>query len=507
MQTFQNVLGHWQARRLSALEAAEMLSGASPLPAPLRGRCLDGLFDRRLDKARAPRAGRPDRMGARAVPNPPCGLDGQALPRPSARPPRLRLELHLDQDHPAARSLVSKAPRRGAHRRRRPRKPCVGMMLHQDGSRHEWLAGQAACDLIVTMDDATSEIYSAFLVEEEGTASTFRALKQVFTVKGMPSSLYTDRGSHYFHTPEAGGKVAKDQHTQVGRALHQLGIEHIAAYSPEARGRPSAPSAPSRTASSRNWRWRGSQRSKPPTASSQTPTCPTTTAASRPRPSSTTAPSCPSNTPARSTTSSVAAQSARSPATTPCRKARPPNPRPRPDTTASRPRWVHESGRNPRPLPRAPNTAHGEPIETPTRVRVRRFANPPAPCGQVDSRSAPDHFPTGPTDRSGQMMCYLNRPNTLASDTPANTGAFPFARKRSSNLSLTAAGLWPAPPRGRRMSGGPRLRPVASPSKTDSLWAGPIPGRGRVDQVSFAGLAGLAAVPKVGPGGGGLSLR
>ena len=111
------------------------------------------------------------------------------------------------------------------------------MMLHQDGSRHEWLAGQAACDLIVTMDDATSEIYSAFLVEEEGTASTFRALKQVFTAKGLPSSLYTDRGSHYFHTPEAGGKVAKDQRTQVGRALHHLGIEHIAAYSPQARGR------------------------------------------------------------------------------------------------------------------------------------------------------------------------------------------------------------------------------------------------------------------------------
>ena len=133
--------------------------------------------------------------------------------------------------------LVPKAPRRGAHRRRRPRKPCVGMMLHQDGSRHEWLAGQAACDLIVTMDDATSEIYSAFLVEEEGTASTFRALKQVFTDKGLPSSLYTDRGSHYFHTPEAGGKVAKDQRTQVGRALHQLDIEHIAAYSPQARGR------------------------------------------------------------------------------------------------------------------------------------------------------------------------------------------------------------------------------------------------------------------------------
>ena len=111
------------------------------------------------------------------------------------------------------------------------------MMVHQDGSRHEWLAGVPPLDLIVTMDDATSEIYSAFLVEEEGTASTFRALKQVFTDKGLPGSLYTDRGSHYFHTPEAGGKVDKSNPTQVGRALHQLGIEHIAAYSPQARGR------------------------------------------------------------------------------------------------------------------------------------------------------------------------------------------------------------------------------------------------------------------------------
>ena len=133
--------------------------------------------------------------------------------------------------------LVSRAPRRGAHRRRRPRKPCVGMMLHQDGSRHEWLTGQPPLDLIVTLDDATSEIYSAFLVEEEGTASTFRALRQVFAARGLPGALYTDRGSHYFHTPEAGGKVDRSKPTQVGRALHQLGIEHIAAYSPEARGR------------------------------------------------------------------------------------------------------------------------------------------------------------------------------------------------------------------------------------------------------------------------------
>jgi transposase InsO family protein len=111
------------------------------------------------------------------------------------------------------------------------------MMLHQDGSRHEWLGGRAALDLIVTMDDATSAIYSALLVVEEGTASTFRALEEVFGLHGLPLSLYTDRGSHYFSTPEAGGKVDRACPTQVGRALEHLGVEHIAAYSPQARGR------------------------------------------------------------------------------------------------------------------------------------------------------------------------------------------------------------------------------------------------------------------------------
>jgi len=133
--------------------------------------------------------------------------------------------------------LVRKAKKRGAHKRKRPRKPCIGMMLHQDGSTHEWLEGQPKFDLIVTMDDATSEVYSAFFTEEEGTMSTFRGLLEVFENKGLPSSLYTDRGSHYFHTPEAGGKVDRHNLTQVGRALKQLGITHIAAYSPEARGR------------------------------------------------------------------------------------------------------------------------------------------------------------------------------------------------------------------------------------------------------------------------------
>ena len=141
------------------------------------------------------------------------------------------LKLHLQWA-----GLAPKAPRKGAHRRKRERRPLRGMMLHQDGSRHQWLEGRAL-DLIVTMDDATGAIYSAFLTEEEGTASTFRALKPVFLAHGLPMSLYTDRGAHYFHTPKAGGEIDRGHLTQVGRALEQLGVEHIGAYSPQARGR------------------------------------------------------------------------------------------------------------------------------------------------------------------------------------------------------------------------------------------------------------------------------
>jgi transposase len=132
---------------------------------------------------------------------------------------------------------VAPSPRRGVHRRKRPRRPMRGMMLHQDGSPHAWLKGQPALDLIITMDDATSELYSAFLVTEEGTLSSFCGLVEVIERHGLFMELYTDRGSHYFFTPEAGGKVSKTQLTQVGRALKQLGIGHIPAYSPEARGR------------------------------------------------------------------------------------------------------------------------------------------------------------------------------------------------------------------------------------------------------------------------------
>jgi transposase len=137
--------------------------------------------------------------------------------------------------------LVRPAPKRSAHRKKRPRRPMAGMMLHQDASTHEWLEGRGKHDLVVTLDDATSEIYSAFLVDEEGTASTFRGLAETVERHGLFCSFYTDRGSHYFYTPEGGGKVSKTELTQVGRALKQLGIEHIAAYSPQARGRSERP--------------------------------------------------------------------------------------------------------------------------------------------------------------------------------------------------------------------------------------------------------------------------
>lgn len=135
-----------------------------------------------------------------------------------------------------AKGLVSKASRKGTHRKQRPRAPYIGMMLHQDGSTHEWVPGKH-WDLIVTMDDATSEHYSMFFVDEEGTQSSFQGITEVIEAHGVFASLYTDRGSHYWHTPEAGGKVDKDNLTQFGRAMRHLGIEMIPAYSPEARGR------------------------------------------------------------------------------------------------------------------------------------------------------------------------------------------------------------------------------------------------------------------------------
>jgi transposase len=242
MLKLRDVLSRWEAAELSQMEAAELMGMSERTFRRWTRRFEeegeDGLLDRRLG-----------RRSGRAVPEAEAEEVERLYRERYAGFTAKHFHEHLVGHHGFRwgytwtktylqdRGLLAKAARRGAHRRKRPRRPMVGMMLHQDASTHAWLSGQGPLDLVVTLDDATSEIYSAILVEEEGTVSSFRGLIETIAAKGLFCSLYTDRGSHYFHTPEAGGKVAKDVLTQVGRALGQLGIEHIAAYSPEARGR------------------------------------------------------------------------------------------------------------------------------------------------------------------------------------------------------------------------------------------------------------------------------
>jgi transposase len=242
MMKFLSILSRYEAAEFSQLEAAELLGVGERTFRRWRQRYEEdgeaGLLDRRLGKI----------SGKRVPVDREAEVEALYRGRYSGFTAK-HFHEHLVRDHQFAwgytwtktflhsRGLLERAPRRGAHRRKRPRRPLPGMMLHQDGSRHLWLDGQPALDLIVTLDDATSELLSAFLVEEEGTASTFRGLAEVFGRHGLPLSLYTDRGSHYFHTAEAGGKVDRACLTQVGRGLDHLGVEHIAAYSPQARGR------------------------------------------------------------------------------------------------------------------------------------------------------------------------------------------------------------------------------------------------------------------------------
>src|SRR5882757_1546257 len=133
--------------------------------------------------------------------------------------------------------LVARGRKRRKHRRRRERRPLAGMLLHIDGSKHQWFNDERWHDLIVILDDATGEIYYAQLVDEESTATVMAGLKEVIEAKGLFCALYSDRGSHFFVTPKAGEKVDKHRLTQVGRAMKELGVQMIPAYSPQARGR------------------------------------------------------------------------------------------------------------------------------------------------------------------------------------------------------------------------------------------------------------------------------
>src|SRR5258706_15209480 len=133
--------------------------------------------------------------------------------------------------------LVKKGRKRGVHRKRRPRRPPPGLLLHIDASQHQWFCDHRWYDLLVIMDDATSEIYYAQLVEEESTRTVMAGLREVIEQQGVFCALYSDRASHFFLTPKAGEKVDPHRLTQVGRAMKELGVQMIPAYSPQARGR------------------------------------------------------------------------------------------------------------------------------------------------------------------------------------------------------------------------------------------------------------------------------
>lgn len=240
---FEKLLERWHRRELSQGEAAEALGMSERSFRRWHTRWLEegeaGLHDRRIGQPS------PRRLAA-GTKSELCRLFREVYPDHTVK--HFHEQLVKRHDYRLgytvtkltlhAAGLVRPARRRGAHRKKRPRRPLPGMLLFQDGSRFAWLPGSdRQLDLIVTMEDATSDLYSALLVEEEGTASSFLGLAETIAAHGLFCALYSDRGSHYFSTPEAGGKVDKTKPTQVGRALAQLGIDHIASYSPEARGR------------------------------------------------------------------------------------------------------------------------------------------------------------------------------------------------------------------------------------------------------------------------------
>jgi transposase len=237
---FEEVYGGWQGRGLTQEEAARML-GVCPrtfrrLVDRYEESGLEGLIDKRLSQASHRRAPVDEVMAL---------VDCYKRRHEGWSAKHFYAWYHRDGGKRSytwvkcrlqEARLIAKAPGRGKHRKRRERSPWPGMMLHQDGSTHQWTPG-VLWDLILTMDDATNEHYSLFFVEQEGTLSSLRGIKDVIEKRGLFSSLYTDRGSHYWSTPEAGGKVDKVNLTQFGKAMERLNIKMIPAYSPEARGR------------------------------------------------------------------------------------------------------------------------------------------------------------------------------------------------------------------------------------------------------------------------------
>ncbi len=242
MMKLQDVLLKAMAKKMRWWEAAEIIGVSDRTMRRWRERLeehgYDGLTDRRKGK-----------QSQRRVPVKTCeevlGLYQERYFDLSARHfhEKLKEEHSIELSYTWVKQalqgagLVERRKRRGPHRRRRERRPLPGMLLHIDGSQHRWLNDDRWYDLIVILDDATSEIYYAQLVREESTRTVMAALRAVIEQKGVFCALYSDRASHFFVTPKAGEPVDKHRLTQVGRALKELSVQMIPAYSPQARGR------------------------------------------------------------------------------------------------------------------------------------------------------------------------------------------------------------------------------------------------------------------------------
>ena len=238
----QEVILRAMAKRITWWQAAEIIGLSDRSLRRWRGRYeqhgYDGLFDRRRGR---PSPKRVPVATVEAV----LRLYQERYPDFNVRHfhEKLREEHGIELSYTWVKlalqgaGLVKKARQRGVHRKRRPRRPLPGMLLHLDGSRHQWFQDDRWYDLLEVLDDATSETYYAQLVEEESTRTVMAALREVIERQGLFCALYSDRASHFFVTPKAGGPVDPQRLTQVGRALHDLDIEMIPAYSPEARGR------------------------------------------------------------------------------------------------------------------------------------------------------------------------------------------------------------------------------------------------------------------------------
>jgi Helix-turn-helix domain len=242
MMKIQEVLLRAMARKITWFQAAEILGFTDRHLRRIRERYqefgYDGLFDRRLGKPS------PKRVPLATV-ELVLGLYRDQYFDLNVRHfhEKLQAEYQIDLSYTWVKAalqgagLVARARKRGVHRKRRERRPLPGMLLHIDGSRHQWFQDERWYDLIVILDDATSEIYYAQLAEQESTFTVMAGLKEVIEGKGVFCALYSDRGSHFWLTPKTGGKVDPHRLTQVGRALRELGVQMIPAYSPQARGR------------------------------------------------------------------------------------------------------------------------------------------------------------------------------------------------------------------------------------------------------------------------------